>query len=152
ARWNLDLSVTTQSERQQLLMSAHLRYQLDHYLAVALRSDRAGSQAYGDVLAWKGAVLQRQRRLRLAQEADDPRARELLTKLQTTTNRLTALAFATPAHPKQQAAWQAQISKFSDDKERLERQLAELSPAFRRLQEQQRLSPEQLQAALPHDA
>jgi CHAT domain-containing protein len=151
-RWNLDLTAATQSERQQLLMSADLRYRLDHYLSVALRSGRAGSQAYGDVLAWKGAVLQRQRHLRLAQGADDPRTRELLTELQTTTSRLTALAFATPANPRQQAAWQARISKLSEDKERLERQLAQRSPAFRRLQEQQRLGPAQLQAALPHDA
>src|SRR5262249_6312184 len=57
-----------------------------------------------------------------------------------------------PANPEQQAAWQAQISKFSGDKEHLERQLAEHSPAFRRLQEQRRLAPEQLQAALPQDA
>jgi hypothetical protein len=130
-------------------MTADFRFLLDINLLLALRSGQAGSKVYGDVLAWKGAVFQRQRRLRLAQDASDPQTRRLLEELQTTLTRLTTLAFGNPGNPGQQAAWQAEISKLSDDKEKLERQLAESGAAFPRLQPQQRLSPEQLRAILP---
>src|SRR5262249_1721473 len=59
---NLELVAAAQSEREQLAMSNNLRYQLDAYLSVALRSGVAPTEVYQQVLAWKGAVFVRRRR------------------------------------------------------------------------------------------
>ena len=64
SRHNLDLAAAAQSERQQMAMADLLRSSFDAFLSAAPRAGIAAGASYRQVLAWKGAVLERQRRLR----------------------------------------------------------------------------------------
>jgi CHAT domain-containing protein/tetratricopeptide (TPR) repeat protein len=149
SRDNLDLAATAQSERQQLVMASRLRYALDTYLDLAPRAKRGGEPAYRPVLTWKGAVLARQRRLRLQRR--HPEMADAFVQLDRVAGRLAALAFAVP-DPKQQATFRRQIEELTEEKERLESDLARRSDGFRQQRKAERLEPERLQAALPPDA
>jgi CHAT domain-containing protein/Tfp pilus assembly protein PilF len=148
-RSHLDLTASVQAERQQLAMNDMLRSNLDAYLALAVRAQQAGSPAYRHLLAWKGAVFVRQRRLRL--ERQHPELAADFARLQHTTSQLARLALATPA-PNQQQAYRRLLQQLTEDKERQESDLASKSPAFRQQQARARLTPAQVQALLPKDA
>ena len=62
-RHNLDLAADAQNERQQMIMADMLRFHLDALLSAAPRAGIAAGASYRQVLAWKGATLERQRRL-----------------------------------------------------------------------------------------
>jgi tetratricopeptide (TPR) repeat protein len=146
SRTNLDLAAAAQSERQQLAMTHSLRSQLDAYLSLAAQAHLPAERAYHEVLAWKGTILARQRRLR--SERSTPELQALVEKLRRTTNHLASLAFAIP-DPTQQVAWRKQLAQLTQEKEQIESELARRSPAFR--QQQQRLSPTALRDLLPRD-
>jgi CHAT domain-containing protein/Tfp pilus assembly protein PilF len=147
-RRNLELAASVQAERQQLTMAASLRGSLDSYLTLAAQAGAPASPAYAEVLAWKGMVSRRQQMLHLARDTTNPEITQLLEDLQQCTARLAGLALATPG-PRQRDAWRQQLRELTDRKENLEGRLAGRSPAFRQGQELARLTPEQLQAALP---
>jgi tetratricopeptide (TPR) repeat protein len=145
---NLELAAAAQSERQQLAMARYLRVTLDGYLSLAPRAGQPADRAYRHVLAWKGTVLLRQRRLHLQRQR--PELVADFAKLDSTAGRLAALALAVPG-PGQRDAYRRQIQELSEEKERLEADLADRSAAFRQQRELARLTPRQLQEALPPD-
>ena len=151
-RENLELAAAAQAERQQLAMGQSLRNDLNGYLSLASAARLPADAAYRHVLAWKGAVLQRQRRMhalrRLAREDHQPEVARLAGDLQDTATRLATLALAVP-DPQRRDAWQRQIADLTERKEHLEAELARRSAAFRRERAQQATTPGQLQAALP---
>jgi CHAT domain-containing protein len=100
-------------------------------------------------LTWKGAVLSRQRRLRL--QRSQPQLASDFAQLDRVASRLAALTLAVP-DPKQQAAFRRQIEELTEEKERLESDLSRQSAAFRHERELERLTPARLQATLPPDA
>jgi len=142
-RDHLDLVASAQSERQQLRMAESMRFQLDSYICLARIAGLNGSRAYEPVLSWKGGVTVRQQRLRL--ERRDP---ALAAELRSVSSRLAALAFATP-EPQQREDYQQQILQLTERREQLEKDLAQKSAAAGQEQLLVRLSPEQLQHALP---
>ena len=154
SRHNLDLAADAQTERQQLAMPQALRYGLDAYLSLTQQA-RLPAAAYRYVLAWKGAVFQRQRHTHAAWhtllEARDPELVRRLTALQDTTRQLATLALAT-SDPRQLPAWRRRIAELTARKEQLEGELAGQSAAFRAQRMQEEMSPAQVQAALPRDA
>src|SRR5208337_4145171 len=154
SRHNLDLAAAAQTERQQLAMPQALRYGLDAYLSLTQQA-RLPAAAYRYVLAWKGAVFQRQRHTHAAWhtllEARDPELVRRLTALQDTTRQLATLALAT-SDPRQLPAWRRRIAELTARKEQLEGELAGQSAAFRAQRMQEEMSPAQVQAALPRDA
>ncbi|MFO0820718.1 MAG: CHAT domain-containing tetratricopeptide repeat protein [Pirellulales bacterium] len=147
-RRNLDLATGGQSERQQLLMLRSLRFRLDNYLAFSARPRVAPEKAYDQVLAWKGAVFARQRRLRLAR--DQKELAPLFEQLQTVTGRLATMICALPA-PEQRASWRAQSAALFQRKEELESELATRCAAFQKERLASRLTSAELRAALPLD-
>ena len=151
-RENLELAAAAQAERQQLAMGQSLRNDLNGYLSLASAARLPADAAYRHVLAWKGAVLQRQRRMhalrRLAREDHRPEVARLAGDLQDIATRLATLALAVP-DPQRRDAWQRQIADLTERKEHLEGELARRSAAFRRERAQQATTPGQLQAALP---
>jgi CHAT domain-containing protein/Tfp pilus assembly protein PilF len=149
SRRNLDLAAASQAERQQLAMTHMLRFNLDAYLTLAARVQRAGEPAYRQVLAWKGAVFARQQRLRLQRQ--HPELAADFARLERTTSQLAQLALAAPA-PSQREDYRHQLQQWTEDKERQEGELAQKSAAFRQHQAQARLTPAQVQALLPKDA
>jgi tetratricopeptide (TPR) repeat protein len=148
SRDNLDLAAAVQSERQQLAMASHLRCTLDAYLDLAPRAKHGGEPAYRPVLAWKGAVFARQRRFRLQRR--HPELADAFAQLESMASRLATLAFAVP-DPEQQATFRRQIEELTEEKERLESDLARRSAAYRQQRQAERLEPERLQAALRAD-
>jgi CHAT domain-containing protein/Flp pilus assembly protein TadD len=149
ARDSLDLAAATQSERRQLAMASRLHDVLDCHLALAPQAKGAVEDVYAPVLAWKGAVLARQSRLRLQRKHPD--LADDFAQLDRVTGRLAALALAVP-DPRQQAAYRQQIQELTEQKEQLESDLARNSAAFRQERQAQRLTPAGLQKALPADA
>jgi len=148
ARDNLELAAAVQSQRQQLAMQEKLRYILDDYLSLATGAKQPAATSYRPVLSWKGSVSLRQRHQRLARR--QPELADDFSQLDRVAARLASLAFATP-EPKQQEARREQMQKLTDEKERLEGQLAGRSAAFRQEQQRRNLEPAQLQAVLPAD-
>ncbi|HEV3257270.1 MAG TPA: tetratricopeptide repeat protein [Gemmataceae bacterium] len=148
SRGTLDLAASVQSERQQLVMARGLRGVLDDYLALATQCKKGGEAAYAPVLAWKGAIFARQRRLRLEQQS--PELKGDFATLRSVAGRLAALALAAPG-PKRQAAYRRQVEELTEQQEQLEAELARRSAAFRDERRLARLSPGQLQKVLPQD-
>jgi CHAT domain-containing protein/tetratricopeptide (TPR) repeat protein len=145
---NLELASTTQSERAQLAMSRQRRGILDNYLEVNRQGHLSPGPAYAALLTWKGAVFQRQRRLRLAHECPELSGR--FTELDTISRRLATLALSVPP-PQQQAAYRRQLTELSAQKEQLEQTLAAQSATFRQELQRAKLAPAQVQALLPKD-
>jgi CHAT domain-containing protein len=149
-RKSLELTAAVQSERQQLIMMETLRSGLDAYLSLASRSDPDSTRVYHEVLAWKGSVFARQRQLRLARSRPeiDPEVARLFAKLGETTSRLATLAF-TALNPQDETTWKAQLQELTETKEQLERDLSRRSSQFETQQKLARLTPAEVQAALP---
>jgi CHAT domain-containing protein len=147
-RSGLDLTAVGQTERQQLAMTAVRRSILDAYLALAARAHQVGAPAYRHVLAWKGAIFARQRRLRLLRQSPDLAAD--FDRLEHTTSHLARLALAESA-PNQQGKYRRLLQQLTEDKERQENDLAQKSAAFRQQQALARLTPAQVQGLLPKD-
>jgi CHAT domain-containing protein/Flp pilus assembly protein TadD len=149
SRANLELAAAAQSQRQQLAMLGRLRCQLDSYLSLAPQVPLDAAAQYREVLAWKGAVGRRQRVQRLARK--DSRLAEDFAALDRVGARLAALALAAP-DPRGLQHRRRQMHELTDEKERLEAELAGRSAAFRAGKELQHLEPGRLQAALPAEA
>ncbi len=154
SRHNLDLAAAAQTEREQLVMADMLRFHLDTYLSATPRVGIADGASYRQVLAWKGAVLERQLRLRdlrrLLLSDSRPEVARAAAEWQSVV-RLATLALARPV-PDEQDAWRRQLAALTERKEQLEEELARQSVAFRAARAETRRTPEQLQAALPRDA
>lgn len=168
---NLELTAAVQSERQQLAMLRALRSRLDDYLALAAQAGKSGEAVYPHVLAWKGRVSLRQRRLHLMRQHPEFKASRVLApvknkdgkytliigplanrfeQLEGVTRSLATLALAVP-NPKQQDARRRLIQELTEQKEWLETEIARDSGAFRQDQTAARRTPAQIQAALPAD-
>jgi hypothetical protein len=149
AQGNLELAAAAQSERQQLAMAQDLHGYLDGYLSIAPPARLAAGDGYGFVLAAKGSVFERQRRMRAQRRANphSPAARRFAA-YQETVKRLATLALATP-DPKQAPAWQEQVAELARRKDELEAELARLDAGFRAARAEATRTPEHLRAALP---
>jgi CHAT domain-containing protein/Tfp pilus assembly protein PilF len=148
---NLELAAAAQSERQQLAMTGALPRYLDAYLSLAPSARLAAGDGYRFVLAAKGSIFERQRRLRAQRrvQADpqSPAARQF-NAYQETVRRLAMLALATP-DPQQAPAWQEQVAEVSRRKDEQEAELARLDAGFRAARAEASRTPEQLRTALP---
>jgi CHAT domain-containing protein len=145
-----ELSAAIQSERQQLAYASANRIYLDSYISCALVTEGATSDCYQHVLAWKGAVLLRQRQMRLARAAGDPNEQRLWQELQTVASTLATQSRMVPPS-RTTHAWRQQLAELTDQKEQLEARLSRLNGEFRQLQTQTRLTPDLLSKSLPKD-
>ena len=153
AEGNLDLAAAVQSERQQLAMAQGLRFLLDTYLSLTPPPARISARdVYRHVLAAKGAVLERQRRLsiqrRLHQASPGSEATRRFDEYTQTVTQLSAMALSAP-DPKKAEQWKLRLEELSRRKDELEAELSRLDASFRAAQTIER-TPEQLQATLPN--
>jgi tetratricopeptide (TPR) repeat protein len=126
-----------QSDRQQLDATIAVRFRLD------VRLSLMDEGSYGHVLAWKGAVLLRQRQRRLFTSlSTDPKTRQATIELQATTRRLAALSASSRAARKQ-------LEEMTLQQERLQAKLSGLSNEAKAVFGDQTLSPEALAKSLP---
>jgi len=155
SRHNLDLAADAQTERQQMVMAAKLRFHLNAFLSAAPRAGIAAGSSYRQVLAWKGAVLERQRRLRdlrrLLRADPRPEVAHDAAEWQSVVVRLATQALAQPG-PQAQHDWKTEVARLSERKNQLEEKLTRQSAAFHAARAEIRRTPEQLQAALSRDA
>lgn len=133
-----------QSERQQLSMAEALRLQLDNFLSMAVVTDLPVDEAFREVLAWKGATLVRQRRMR--QMAADKRVAPLFRRLQRVSSQLATAARVAP-NADDTVNWKQEIADLTAKRERLEAELSQKSAIFRDID--QTITMEELQQALP---
>jgi CHAT domain-containing protein/tetratricopeptide (TPR) repeat protein len=129
-------SASIQSDRQQLAAAGKARSRLD------LRLSLLDVGCYGHVLAWKGAVLlrQRQRRLFTALSAD-PKTRQAALQLQATTRLIAALSASN--RPVRE-----QLQRLTEEQEHLQAKLSELSAEAKAAFKGDELTPRMLSAAL----
>jgi CHAT domain-containing protein/Tfp pilus assembly protein PilF len=136
----LQASAAVQSDRQQLVAAEKLRHRLDGRLSLM------DIGCYPHVLAWKGSVLlrQRQRRLFTALSAG-PKTREAALDLQATTRQIAALsASAKPARE--------QLERLTQEQERLQAKLSDLSATARAAFKADAITPQALAKSLPEGA
>lgn len=137
------LDVTSERERMALIRS--LRDNLDNHLSLlAEPQDVAGN--YAAMIGWKGAVrnsLAKQRAARLAD--DDPALLTQVEALDGVRRELASLVFGEGEAPSEQ------VAALTAEKERLEKDLARRSKAFRAHQEEVRITPRQLCGRLAKD-
>ena len=142
-RVHLALSGAAQSERQQLLMLAKVRSDLDDWLSFAPLAGVPVARQYAQVLSWKGSVL-------ASRPVPDRRGREVLeqTELQErhaqVSRQISTLAWRR-LDTRPAGRWLEQLEELTDRKEALERELG---------REAHRASlpdPEVLRNALPED-
>jgi CHAT domain-containing protein/tetratricopeptide (TPR) repeat protein len=143
----LDNAFGVLTERQQLAMTRLHRSALDESLSI--RTDVAAESAYEPVLTWKGSVFSRQRLLRSDRKdpALSPRFQELLE----VSIRLASVALRGP-DPGAIAAWQGEVARLTERKERLESEVARRSPSFAARRAAGTLTSDRLRDALPDDA
>src|SRR5262249_33677607 len=104
------------------------------------------ARPYGHVLAWKGALAAR--RAEELAALDRPGLRPLVEQLRLTRAGLARLAAGVPASPAQRDDWLKRFYEREAQKEKLERQLAEESEAFRRFRELRKAGPAEVAQAL----
>jgi tetratricopeptide (TPR) repeat protein len=143
----LDVVAAGQSERQQLVMAASLRVRLDSYFSFLLQHQGVPDEAYGAVLAAKGAALARRR---LARAGDRETAR-LADDLRRAATELATRALAPPPEAGREA-WIQKLNELGETKEHLEQELALRSPVFRAKQSLKNRTPAEVRAALPDNA
>ncbi len=129
-----------QSERQQLMAARDMSYRL------GLRLSFNDAVCHGHALAWKGAILLRQRQRRLFSAlSDDPETREAAGRLQEVARQIAALS--TSARPSG-----AELDRLTGEQERLQIRLSGQSASARAAFEADALTPRALADALPEGA
>jgi CHAT domain-containing protein/tetratricopeptide (TPR) repeat protein len=133
-------------ERHRLQLTAHVLNNLGFLLSLQEQTKRSAAERYSFVLSWKGRVAQRGGLDWLL--LDHPSLKEPLLRLRDLRGRLARVALLTP-QPKEHASWLKQLQRLTDERDRLEADLARRSSDLRRDKERQRLSPERLSKELP---
>jgi CHAT domain-containing protein/tetratricopeptide (TPR) repeat protein len=137
---HLRAGASAQSDRQQFAAAAHLSHQL------GLRLSLPEGDCYGHVLAWKGAVLLRQRQRRLFTSLSaGPKTRKAALDLQAVTRQIAALSASGGTD-------QVRLEKLTTEQERLQAELSKLSAEADKAFKGNRLTPKALSAALPDGA
>ena len=98
-RKHLDLTAAVQSERQQFLTTAQLRFHLDRYLSISDEADTFPDLVYDEVLPWKGAVSIHQlvlRRMRHAAAHSSPEVARQFEGLETASQALARTSLIVP--------------------------------------------------------
>ncbi len=135
-----DQAATIQSQRQQLMMSGQVRASLHAWLSLAPRVGIASAEMLGRCLVNKGQVAVRQeslRRLRAALTvAGDAEGLAIFTGLEQTYRQLAALANASFETGPKNDRRRKGLEELTQQKEKLERELAARSALFRRGQSQ----------------
>jgi CHAT domain-containing protein/tetratricopeptide (TPR) repeat protein len=149
---NLDLAAAVQSERQQLAMTRSLRWNVDGYLSLSPHARILPRDTYRYLLGTKGAIFERQQRIRAQRRRHPPdsEAARRFEEYTQTVAQLAALAMGAP-DPKKPEEWKARIEDLSRRKDKLESELSRLDPGFRAARAVAGRTPEQLQGALIMD-
>jgi CHAT domain-containing protein len=138
----------SRTEHEQRELAESLQKSLDVWMHLVRTARMEPGRAYVPVLAWKGSVFLRERRLHRSRVQAELLPR--LDELEVLDSRIAALHFSPPEEidrPK----WLAEIKALRDRKRDLESKLAADSAAFNRYRLEKELTPEGLKGLLPAD-
>ncbi len=130
------------SEQEQLQAASRVRGSLDVYLSTDGLEANAG---FAEILSWKGAVLARQRSVRLA--AEDPEVAPLFEALQQNASELAAWSGSYPQDASQVDVWRERLDALTQKQEALELELNAASAVYR--EGTTRITLDAFQAILP---
>jgi len=133
------------SEQEQLFAAERVSGSLDKYLAAEGVTE---SEGFEQILNWKGAILTRQRAVRLA--AEDPEVAPMFAALQANAAQLAALSGNYPDEPAHVSSWKARLDELHEQQEVMERELNAASAVYR--EGTKRVTLESFQAILPEGA
>ncbi len=148
SRRNLELAAGVQSERQQLSLARQTRGVLAAYLDLAAQQGAPVQEVYAEVLAWKGAIYLRQKRVQRERRRAAPS--EDVRELQELTDRFASMALATPPEENFDV-WREEVEALRVAREEAERELT-LEGSRGLSMEAASVEPEELRAALAEDA
>ena len=146
---NLRETFAVQTERQKLLLLNKSRAYLDGWLTVAGAADVSPSEIYDRILLWKGIVFTDQQRQQLVRR--DSKLDDELKALRAVTRKLAAASLAVPSTAEDRRNRSNELALLTTEKERLERNLALQSSAFREQQQAEQVTSSELTASLPKD-
>jgi CHAT domain-containing protein/tetratricopeptide (TPR) repeat protein len=138
-----------QSEREQLNVTADFGW-VAYSVMLGLLQLKEPERAYSILLQWKGAVTARQRWARLARNPDDARTAELMRELRAVDQQLLSFGMTNPASMRA-VPGEAAMQALSARREKLERDLASYSAAYRREKQRSQRGPAEIIASLPPD-
>jgi CHAT domain-containing protein/Tfp pilus assembly protein PilF len=150
AREQLERTATIQSEQQQLEMTQGNRGYLDLFLSVSRAANAPADNTYDQILAWKGAVTDRQGFLRAMRRdvQNQPDALALYTELQVVTRQLGVAVNIVPPE-QQREALRRRIEQLSQRIEELQQKMAGASTQFAQRLRQRRRTCAELRKSLP---
>jgi CHAT domain-containing protein/Tfp pilus assembly protein PilF len=148
-RRSLDLAADALGERSHLAMNDRFRMYLNSVLSISAEAAGPAQTDYEAVLAWKGAVTDRQQQIRIARR--DPALIPLADQLRAVTVRLANMSLAVP-DPKRAEAHRAELVRLTQARERLESELAEKSASFRQARRTAEPTRATVAKTLPSDA
>jgi CHAT domain-containing protein/tetratricopeptide (TPR) repeat protein len=134
------------AEREQFALQSQMRRYLDEYLSATDAVAARPAEVYRHLLASKGAVTADQWLSRL--ERGRPELVPVTERLRGVGARLARASFATPDRSRRES-WLKDISDLTEQKERLEQELANKSAAFREHKQAAQLDPDALRSILP---
>ena len=154
---HLDATAAIQTEQQQFLMSRDVGRHMSSLLTVTGTDPQWTSMVYRDVLAWKGLITARQQGVRLSLKGDP-----LFAEFRRVTQQLSTVSLGPPLPPSDPQSiepwkarepelrrnWESQKATLEGEHERLEKELAVKSVAFRQSLEQRRVQPDDMVATL----
>ncbi len=135
------------SEQQQLAMYQAARFQLDDYIGCSLSMNPQPQGAIEQIVALKGAVLYRQRGMRLT--AADPSIAAQFKQLRALTQQIYSLVRSVPTQENLDD-WKHQLAITTSEREVLESQLMQESDAFREVSK--RITFVDVCQAIPEDS
>src|SRR5262249_39967808 len=127
-RKDLGRMALAQAEAEQLLAAAEARSSLDLFLSLVVGSGQEhAEEAHALALAVKGAVTIRQRWARQTRDVKDEQALDLVSRLRQANLDILRLSFSEEPRSAED------LQRAGARRDRLEQDLAERSPAFKRL-------------------
>lgn len=148
---HLEATAAGQTEEAQAAFLRKQQFVLNAYLSYSGAAKPAAEDAYAVLLPWKGAITSRQRLTRFARTAlgdADKETVELFARLDGVSRQYASLVNR-PFDPRTAGSLPKRLRELGDEREKLEVELSGRTAEFRNLRQAKRLSPKDLQRALP---
>ena len=143
-----------QAEPEQLVTAASSKLSLQLLIDATMTAGIPVDIAYDRVVRAKGSVTAQQRWVRQARDSADPETRKLLDRLRVVSREIFGLSM--PPRPGENITSREDVATLirnrSDERGRLEQQLAERSGVYQKIQGRARIRGDEVRTALPNDS
>ena len=143
-----------QAEPEQLVTAASSKFSLQLLIEATMTAGIPVDSVYDRVVRAKGSVTAQQRWVRQARDAADPETRKLLDRLRDVSREIFGLSM--PPRPGENITSREDVAILirnrSDERGRLEQQLAERSGVYQKILGRARIRSDDVRTALPNDS